>query len=113
MMDLANQAMAQANAGKIPGSSLVNKITSLQPRISALSKRIEARYGKKYLGENKMNNQENKDQQNTTADRGGTIYNKDGSKEVLHYEKDPDGKEVAVWTTYDKNGQVIKKRREK
>lgn len=113
MMGLANQAMAQANAGKIPSNSLVNKITSLQPRISALSKRIETRYGKKYLGENKTNNKNNKDQQNATGDRGGTVYNKDGSKDVLHYEKDPDGKEVAVWTTYDKNGQVIKKRREK
>lgn len=114
MMGLANQAMAQAKAGKIPSNSLVNKITSMQPRISALSKRIEVKYGKKYLGKNKPDNKDNKDKDSqSTGDRGGTVYNKDGSKDVLHYETDTDGKEVAVWTTYDKNGQVTKKRREK
>ena len=62
--------------------------------------------------QNKTDNKDTK-QQNTGDDRGGTVYNKDGSKDVLHYEKDKDGKEVAVWTTYDKNGRVTKKRREK
>ncbi len=112
MMGLANKAMAQANAGKIPSASTVNRITALEPKISALSKRLEARYSKKYLGKNKTDNKD-KNQQNTGEDRGGTVYNKDGSKDVLHYEKDKDGKEVAVWTTYDKNGRVTKKRREK
>jgi hypothetical protein len=114
MMGLANKAMAQANAGKIPSASTVNRITALEPRISALSKRLEAKYSKKYLGKNKTDNKDNKDKdQQNTGDRGGTVYNKDGSKEVLHYETDKDGKEVAVWTTYNKNGQAIKKRREK
>ena len=114
MMGLANRAMAQANAGKVPSSSLVNQITSLQPRISALGKRLEAKYGKKYLGKNKPDNKDNKDKDaQATGDRGGTVYNKDGSKDVLHYETDPDGKEVAVWTTYNKDGQVTKTRREK
>lgn len=114
MMGLANQAMAQAKAGKIPSNSLVNRITSMQPRISALSKRLESKYGKKYLGKNKPDNKDNKDKEpQTTGDRGGTVYNKDGSKDVLHYETDPDGKEVAVWTTYSKDGRVINKRREK
>lgn len=114
MMGLANQAMAQANAGKIPSNSLVNKITSLQQRISALSKRVEAKYRKKYLGKDKPDNADNKDKEpQATGDRGGTVYNKDGSKDVLHYETDPDGKEVAVWTTYNKDGQAISKRREK
>lgn len=112
MMGLGNQAMAQVNAAKIPSNALVGRITALQPRISALSKRIEAKYGKKYLG--KQNKPDNKDKPpQNDGERGGTVYNKDGSKDVLHYEKDPDGKEVAVWTTVDKNGLTTKQRREK
>lgn len=38
---------------------------------------------------------------------------KTAQEKLLHYEKDPDDKEVAVWTTYNKNGHIIKKRREK
>lgn len=47
MMQLTHSVMEQANAGKKPDNSTLNKIKTLESRISALSKRIESNYSKK------------------------------------------------------------------
>jgi hypothetical protein len=50
---LANQATAQANAGKLPSTSIVNRLLAAASKTTALSKRLEKKYGDKYLSKNK------------------------------------------------------------
>ncbi len=50
---LANQATAQANAGKIPSASTINRLLAAASKTTALSKRLEKKYGDKYLRKNK------------------------------------------------------------
>lgn len=115
-LSLGNRAAAMASSGKMP-TSIINRLRAIQPRVTELGNRLKRKYPNKYkaMADN-ANAEPNKDKnepKNTDQQRGGTVFNKDGSKDVLHYEKSNDGKEVAVWTTYDSSGKVIKTRREK
>lgn len=111
---LGNKAMAAAKSGKMP-SGVLGRLNALKPRISTLGERLKRKYPN--YGKNQDDVTDHKTDKNdnakTDGQRGGTFFNKDGSKDVLHYETDRDGKEVAVWTTYDKSGKAIKQRREK
>ncbi len=47
------------------------------------------------------------------ANGSGTVFNKDGSRDVMVTGKDADGKAVKVWTTYSKEGRVTATRIER
>lgn len=110
---IKTEAQAKAMLGQ------ANSMMALAGRAQTLTNQVQARYTKECL-------------QSVAADAGigpapaaseepapdshtgsGTVYNKDGSREVLSQGKDADGKPVSVWTTYDKNGRVTNTRIER
>lgn len=104
----AKAALGQANA-----------LMALAGRAQTLTNQVQARYTKECLksvaadagiGPSHAPSDEPAPNSHTGS---GTVYNKDGSREVLTPGKDADGKPVSVWTTYDKNGRVTKTRIER
>ena len=96
-----------------------NSMMALAGRAQTLTNQVQARYTKECLqsvaadagiGPAPAASQEPPPDSNNGS---GTVFNKDGSREVLTPGKDQDGKTVRVWTTYDKNGRVTNTRIER
>ncbi len=105
----AADAAAYRSAGKASG------LMAKADRLQVLNKQVVAKYTKECLqgiavSEGLAPATPTPSPVPTASNGSGTVFNKDGSREVMTTGKAADGKSVRVWTTYNKAGRVISTR---
>jgi|GEM_PF-5196505 len=96
-----------------------NQMMALANKVETLNARVTKKYTKECLqsladADKAAVQDPNRKQQPESANATGSgiVKNKDGSRVELTTEKDSSGKNVKVWTTYDRTGKVVDRSKE-